>query len=770
MVLFAAPWSLVGHSMAAGFILLSWLFLRHSRWGWLPFLSLLLLAGFLNASIDLHPPSAADHVSHLADGSHLTLEGQIVSVENKASGGYRLVVEMQQAMTPQGAAQVSGEILLYINGGALQALPGQVIRWRSALRRPSSFGNPGEFNYPLYLAARGLYATAFVDQAEQIVTLVDQANAALNPLGKWRYSLATHIAQTVPAQDAGLLQSLLLGMRGGISDDQRKLLSASGVAHLFAISGLHFGLLALLLYQLCKWAYSRSTRLLLWCPPQKVLPVLLIIPLAAYLLLTGNSWATRRAFLTVAGIALLFARGRHTPPLALLATVALCLLLANPLALFQPGFQLSFSGAAGILLWLPCWQRPLARLRGPLRWPLSLMLTTLAASLATAPATLWHFHLFAPAGLLTNLIAIPVVAWGAVPAGLASILILPFSNTLADFGLLLSAWLVNLTLDIAGHISRWPGLAVIPHYLTTSALILLTGSLFVLMPFGKRSRYWLARLGILTTALGAAWLVRPHIADFQVVAFSVGQGDATLVSLSGDKHYLIDGGGLSGSSIDPGEHLVGPALGRMGIDRLQGIILTHKHPDHSAGLVYILQRFPVADFYLAEEIAVLPPGLQEALQDGKIRVHRLDEGWTTLPAGEVQTLKLFTPAQNAADINERSVAVFAEQQDQGVLLTADLGKSGLRQLLEAGLPGRASLLKLPHHGSRHAHPDLYLEHFKPLTAFVSSGQGNPYGFPHRQTIEACSALQVRLFRTDVAGMLTFRLLDGSWQAQVTKAL
>jgi hypothetical protein len=60
-------------------------------------------------------------------------------------------------------------------------------------------------------------------------------------------------------------------------------------------------------------------------------------------------------------------------------------------------------------------------------------LTTTAATLATAPATLWHFHLFAPAGLLTNLIAIPIIAWGAVPMGLVSMACLPFSTPLADF-------------------------------------------------------------------------------------------------------------------------------------------------------------------------------------------------------------------------------------------------------------------------------------------------------------------------------------------------
>jgi competence protein ComEC len=526
-----------------------------------------------------------------------------------------------------------------------------------------------------------------------------------------------------------------------------------------------------------KWLYTRSQRLMLWCPPQRILPVILIVPLAAYLFLTGNAWATRRAFLMVSVVALLFARGRRTPAFSLLATVALCLLLFNPLALFQPGFQLSFAGVAGILAWLPCWQRPLATLSKLLRWPLTLILTTTAATLATAPATLWHFHQFAPAGLLTNLVAIPLIAWGAVPVGLISMASLPFSTLLADWGLLFSAKLITIALNLVSMISQWPGLTAIPFYLTASTLILLIGIIFILLPFGKKKRHWLCRLAILLTSLVGAWLTQPQVADFQVTALSVGQGDATLVSLAEDIHYLVDGGGLPGSSIDPGEQLIAPALGRMGINHLQGVVLTHNHPDHSSGLIYILRHFPVENFYFAGELATLAPELLEVLQQQNVTIHRIDEGWTHLHEGwhrpqksTKQMFSLFAPRQNSRDINERSIAVFAGDQQDGVLLTADLGKSGLQQLIAAELPGRASLLKMPHHGSRHAQPKLYLDWVQPSAAFVSAGRGNSYGFPHQQTIEACTVQQIPLFRTDQEGMLTFHINNGQWQRQRGRAL
>jgi len=764
MVRFVAPWDMTGYAMTAGFLLLLWAVLRHSAWSWFPFLGLLLATGFLHASLELEPPSTINHISRFTETSPLIFEGAILAAEKRAAGGYRLHTEMHQVIRKQGMAKVSGEVLIYIKEGELTAHPGQVVRWRSTLRRPSLFGNPGEFDYPLYLAARGIYATAFIKHAEDLVVLVNHPQQQNRPIENLRHTLALHIEQTVPEAVVGHVQSLLLGLRGGVSNEQRQFLSSSGIAHLFAISGLHFGLLAMLLYLISKRLYTRSQRLTLWCPPQRILPVLLIFPLAAYLLLTGNAWATRRAFLMGSLLALLFARDRRTQPFALLATVALVLLLFQPLALFQPGFQLSFAGVAGILAWLPCWHRPLTGLPRPIRWSLTLILTTAAATMATAPATIWYFHQFAPAGLLTNLVAIPLIAWGAVPVGLVSMAAMPFSSLIANWGLLLSAKLVTFAIDMTTIICKWPGFAAVPIYLTASTLILLIGALLILLPFGNKKRHWLCRLTILAATLASAWLAHPKVADFQVTALSVGQGDATLVSLHG-LHYLIDGGGLPGSSIDPGEQLIAPALGRMGINRLQGVILTHNHPDHSSGLSYILRRFPVKHFYLASQVDTLAPELQKVLQQRNIKLHKLDEGWVHIHKIASQTLSLFVPSQKTQEINERSIAVFAGQKTDGVLLTADLGKNGLQQLLAAEIPGRVSLLKLPHHGSRHAESEAYLDRIRPSVAFVSSGHDNPYGFPHQQVIEACNSRHIPLFRTDLDGMLTFHIDKGRWLAQ-----
>lgn len=765
-----APWSPAGYGLALGFLFLAWLSLCRSRLAWLPFTALFVIAGLMQASLSLKPPASANHISRFTDMPPLVIEGKVLSIEKREPGGYRLLTSARQVIKGAKTASTKGKVLLYIKEGNLLVRPGQVVRWRSALREPSSFGNPGEFNYPLYLAARDIYVTSFLRRAEDLAVLVNHKAGEDAFLENWRHSFALHISETLPDDVAGFLQSLLLGLRGGISAEQRQTLSSSGVAHLFAISGLHFGLLALLFYQVGKWLYTRSQTLVLWCPPQRIIPVLLIIPLSAYLLLTGNAWATRRAFLMVSIVALLFAQGRRTPLFALLATVALCMLLCNPLALFQPGFQLSFAGVAGIMAWLPYWQQKITGYTKVVRWPLTMVITTVAASLATAPASLWHFHQFAPAGLLTNLFAIPLIAWGAVPLGLISLATLPFSTALADLGLLLSAKLVAWAIQIVTVISQWPVLKAIPYYLTVSDLALLCGTLLICLPIGKHRVHWLIRLTVLMSTVLIAWATQPEMSDFQITAISVGQGDATLVSLPGGAHYLVDGGGLSGSSIDPGEQLVGPALGRMGVTKLDGIILTHNHPDHTFGLTYIVRRFPVARLFLADEAGELPPELQQVLREKEVPIMRIRQGWTHLIRKDQLSFSLYAPSQSLADKNERSIAVFAGLREQGALLTADLFGKGLTQLIEAGLPGRATLLKLSHHGSRHADPVRYLEWLSPTMAFVSAGRGNPYGFPHQQTLDACKRQGVEIFRTDQQGMLRFYADKNSWHAHTAKGL
>ncbi|NJC89312.1 MAG: DNA internalization-related competence protein ComEC/Rec2 [Desulfuromonas sp.] len=745
--------------IVAALLAMLWFPLRHGFWARPLLAAALALAGFLWAQQALEPPHYASHVSRFVTTEMVAVEGVVQQSERLWDGSSRLDVAVERVGAGSTAAHADGLVRLTVREGDPGVAPGDRICWRAKLRRPQLFGTPGEFNYPRHLAARGIYVTSSIGRGTDLARI-----ATPEPDGqlceRLRNAIAARIAKAVSGDTAGLVQTLIVGIGGGISPECRKLLSDGGLPHLFSISGLHFGMLAMLAYAGAHWLYSRSERLLLLCPPRRILPLLLLLPLFFYLLLSGNAAPTKRSFGSIALAALLFSNHRRTPPLALLSTVAIGLLLLSPLSLFEPSFQLSFAGVAGLMIWVPRWQKYLDTYPPLVRGGALMLLTTVAASLATAPLVLWHFHQVAPAGLLANLPAIPLVTWGAVPAGLAGALLLPISPWLADLCFGIAGQVVALTLVITKWCLALPGMQAIflpITWLEGIGVLLLVGAL---LPLPSR-RQQLALLGL---ALLLLIMPAPTGSRLRVIALSVGQGDATLLSLAG-RHYLIDGGGLTGSTIDIGERLVAPALGRLGARRLAGVILTHDHPDHSAGLPFVLKHLSVDGFWSAIPMEKLEPHIVESLIRRRIPVHTLPEGWTTLGAGSGTALDLFVPPQDADDPNDRSIVVHTAAGGEGVLLPGDLAVKGFDRLCATGLPEPVTLLKLPHHGSRGSRPERFLDRLKPGMAFVSAGRDNPYRLPHPASVAACRDRRIPLYRTDYQGTLTITSDGGPWQAR-----
>ncbi|WP_298037641.1 DNA internalization-related competence protein ComEC/Rec2 [uncultured Desulfuromonas sp.] len=734
-------------------------------------LSLLLLSALLwtlGASLyhlHLDPPSGTGHVRAFINPEKLTLQARVLRISQRPGERWSADLEADRVIFDGIAAPVRGRIRLYVDTGPRHASPGDVVRLRTRLRAPRLFGTPGEFDFPRHLARQGIFATAFVPTGEEVVSLGPAPDGGFGlKLERQRSEIGAFIARSVNPGTAPLVKALVLGDKGGISPAQRDLLARAGLSHLFAISGLHLGLIALLLYVTARALYRRSTGLLLRWPPGRVLPALLAPALLAYLLLSGGALATRRAFLMGLAGALLLLWSRRTPPVKMLAATAFGFLLLDPLALFEPAWQLSFAGVLGILSFLPRWRIWTAPLPSPLRPPLLLFMSTAAATVATAPIVLWHFHMAAPAGLLSNLAAVPAVGFAAVPIGLAGALLLPWWPDGAAALFRGCALTIDAVLAAAERIVNLPGLGGWVHYPSpgeTAALLLLTGALLMPSP-GPRG--WPARWML---SLAAAILLWPggQSDALRVTALGVGQGDAFLLSHGGQTHYLVDGGGLYSDTFDVGQRLVAPALGRSGIHALKAVVLTHDHPDHRKGLIHILEHFPVGEFWSPLPVSDLHPSLQDALADRKIPARCLPPGWTTLERTDLTTNAIFVPEQSGKDLNDRSLVVYCRKGADGVLLTGDLETKGVAQLLGAPPPGPVTLLKLPHHGSRGSSPQLLVKRFSPDLAFVSVGAGNPHGLPHRTVVDYLRQRRVPLHRTDQDGSLRFTTEGKGWKAE-----
>lgn len=719
-----------------------------------------LVAGYLLTSLALQPAPAA---LQALDGKQVRLQGQVLHLE-RLPAGWRLVLAASHLdglstvpTSPTSQPSRPVRLQLRVLAGPCSLLPGDRIATLARLRLPRRFGTPGAFDGPRHLAQQSIELTGTIPDSGTIVRLAqpDQATWPFS-VARWRARQIDQLLTRLPPDQGALVLSLALGEACLLSQAQRDRLARTGLSHLFAISGLHLGLVAGAVMLLVQRLYRHSTRLLLWQPAQRLAPLLSLPIVLLYLALSGASLPGWRAALMLClGLALLWWQ-RTCAPILLLNLAAVLLLLANPLALFSASFQLSFAAVAALLLVLPAWHR---RLAGQvLRWPALLLLTNLTASLATLPLTLAHFHWAGAAGLLTNLLALPLISFVVLPLCLLALPLLFVWPRAAQTLLQGSGTLLETLLGLCDGLAQGPlagGFFYLsPVQLAATMALCLT----LLLLLAGRWRQTPVLLALLLLLTGAA-LQRPAApAGLQLVQLSVGQGEAQLLRTPQGRNYLIDGGGLPHSDFDVGRRLLAPALARLGVRQLDAVLLTHDHPDHRDGLRHILAAFPVRAFYSPLACADLDDQLRAAIQQRGIACHQTLPGWQPFAEG----IWLFTPAQQGRNLNDRSLALYARRGNDGLLLTGDLEAAGMRQLLGGHLPGPLTLLNLPHHGSRRSWPADLTWPAGCRQATVSVGHHNRFGFPHAQVLQRLDRAGVHLWRTDRDGTIVATSTGQGW--------
>lgn len=639
--------------------------------------------------------------------------------------------------------------VLYGEAELLAARPGDTVtgtaQWQSAVHFDSD--DVTHFN------ARGVYALLY---GREDVRLSAGDGDALRWLpqraGKaFREKVA---AIWDDPRVSGFLTAELTGDKSAMDDGDYLAMQETGLAHLFAVSGLHCAFLVTLLALLI----SRRQRLL--CAV--TIPLLLF-----YMVMVGMSPSVVRAcimqiFLLIAP---LFRRG--SDPLTSLAAALLVILLCNPFAAASVSLQLSFSATLGMVLLSPRlyklltgWYKGKCR---PLRTALCFVAANLSATLSavvfTAPLTAWYFRIFVLVAPLSSLLAVPAAGWSFMAAFVTALLgfvWLPLASLLGWI-----SWaLVRYILWIANGMMSWRYHAV---YFTNPYLVYWLLFLYAAFigcaatPDGKR-KYLLASALSVLTLTAAIWVNRQ---DYQygvltALTLDVGQGESVILT-SGGETALVDCGS-SNSYKDPGG-LAADTLHSMGVRELSAVVVTHYHADHTNGLYEVLRRIPVQTIYLPDiedEYGVRERLVSLAEEKGAQVTYVTKETADTL--GDT-VLTIYPPVQSGGDLNELGLTALASAGDFDLLITGDMSGSTEKKLVETYALPDIEVLVVSHHGSRYSSNIRFLKSVMPEAAVISVGDNN-YGHPSEETLQRLLAVGADIWRTDQQGTIRITVNGG----------
>ena len=394
--------------------------------------------------------------------------------------------------------------------------PGDRVRLRALLMPPSPPSEPHGFDFARQAYFMGLGAVGYaLGQAERIAP----ASARSFGLGiaRLRQIVADEVRDAVPGAAGAVGVALLTGLRAAIPEHVWHDMQVAGIAHLLAISGLHLGLVAGTLFFAVRIALALTPPLALRLPTKKVAAAIAFCGAFVYLLLTGGTIPTQRAFIMTAMMLLAVMVDRNPFSMRLVAWAALIVLLAQPESLFGASFQMSF---AAVVALIAVYETGVARRRGPaggLDWRLAVYvggvaLTTLVASLATGPLAVYHFGRLPTWGIMANLIAVPLTAFWIMPLGLLGLILMPFGGGAVCFALMGQG--IELVLAVAAAVAAWPGAAVLIARPPPAALIaVVLGGLWLCL----WRRPW-RRLGLAGVALGVLLTALDHRPDLVVDA------------------------------------------------------------------------------------------------------------------------------------------------------------------------------------------------------------------------------------------------------------
>jgi competence protein ComEC len=742
-------------------------------------------------------PSQAD----LDEPMHLTGWVSLPPEPRENAEAFELTLERVESRQQNLPAEGKVRLYHYIRGDeqAVGLHYGERLTALVRLRRVRGFWNPGDYDREARGQREGVLFQGTVKTSELVERLPGRGGSRVMAwLLDTRHTLLRQLDRLYPPEGPpdptnAILRAMLLGDRSGLDRRTSEDFEKTGTFHALVIAGLHtaaFGGFLLLALRLLRVPVLAAT-------------VLAIAGVACFAVISGLRVPVERAALMFALYLVARFLFRQRALLNAAAAAALVLLVLRPADLTDAGFQMSFFA----VLLIGALSQPLIEMtsapyrhaltaidnseldgqftRGPrlLRaWlrrqhaqaPKAVLALLRVYELAVTGAVIQlgftlpmaaYFFRGGSVAIPANLLMVPligiVVPLGALTLGLSLI-----SPVLAALPAVPLSWGVAMMMAVA----RWHAgysLAVrrVPSPPLWLDLLFLAALLLLALCLAARRAIPAALAAIPVFAAAALIITHPLSPEvphdrLEITTLDVGQGDSILVVAPPGRTLLVDGGGLKDADFgtDTGADAVAPYLWTRGIRRLDAVALTHAHQDHIGGLFAILRDFDVGELWIG------PNPESEVLKQLKILAqfrgipivehHRGEHvAWGGTKLEFLSPAEDYRPASRPG--NNDSLVMRISLKTQSALLAGDVERKMENELVAADVPLAATLLKVPHHGSKTSSNQPFLARVHAAYGVISVAVHSPFGHPNDEALARLAAAGVHLLRTDHDGAVTW---------------
>lgn len=715
---------------------------------------LVLFGGFRYSITKLYP---ANHISNIIGGlgnEKLYITGVIADEPLQAQERTRFNLSLQAIE----GIPVSGKVAVTVQG-LWHGEPGDTILFNGRLQAPYPNNNPYSFNYKEYLEKENIFGTTFLYPTD--IKSVSSEGKSLNSIilvpRRW---MRQRIDGLYGEAEAGFIKAILLGEKDALPKKLKDDFSNAGLSHILAVSGLHTGVIALILLTIIPIIVRN----------RNVARIITIVFLIYYIFLSHGAPSVQRAVIMISLFLVAKILQKPTDSINILFAAAFIILFIDPRQLFTLGFQFSFLSVFAILVIYPVFRKILHPLQSrfqPIYWLLNIMLLSFVIQLMLAPFSAHYFHRIPFGGIIANIAGIPLITL-ILPLSLLTIFF-PVAS-LNVYYVSANNFLMNILFRISDFVSTNRILLLDFINLEVWQVISIFGIAGILIliwqerdSFRRKLSYVAGGGSVVSLIIILPLIFYPP--KLTLTILDVSQGDAIFLQTPSRRNILIDAGDKRDNrdNKDYGEQVVVPFLRANQIRSLDLLVFTHPHADHIGGGPYVLDNVRVKTVLMPQcnYESELFDDLREKINEKEIPVIFAD---TLLVFGQFPRMKMrvLAPYQGyvTQNVNNYSVVLQCEYKDFSFILTGDAEAEVEKWLCETyGSELDVDMLKIGHHGSKSSTTETFLDMVTPEYAAISVGRYNRFGHPSDEVLTRLAEYDIEYFRTDEDGAITF-MYDG----------